>query len=166
MGKPERRQPIIAVCGAGRCDTTLDALAEEVGRRIADANALLICGGLGGVMAAACRGACAAGGTTIGILPGSDTLVANPDVRIPIATDMGEARNVIIVHTADAVIAIGGEYGTLSEIALARKAGRTVVGLRTWSLGQDATGQAHIVEVSSPEEAVAAALAYCGQRNS
>jgi uncharacterized protein (TIGR00725 family) len=83
MGKPERRQPIIAVCGAGRCDTTLDALAEEVGRRIADANALLICGGLGGVMAAACRGASAAGGTTIGILPGSDTLAANPDVRIP-----------------------------------------------------------------------------------
>lgn len=155
MDKPEQRQPIIAVCGAGRCDTTLDALAEEVGRRIADADALLICGGLGGVMAAACRGAGAAGGTTIGILPGSDTLAANPDVRIPIATNIGEARNV--------VIAIGGEYGTLSEIALARKAGRTVVGLRTWSLGQDAAGQAHIIEVSSPEEAVAAALACCGQ---
>ena len=161
MSEPFSRQPIIAVCGAGRCDDALDSLAEAVGRGIALAGAVLVCGGLGGVMAAACRGARAAGGLTIGLLPGADTHAANPDVLIPIATGMGEARNAIIVHTADAVIAVGGEYGTLSEIALARKAGRTVIGLQTWALGRDASGQAHVVAVETAEQAVVAALAGC-----
>jgi hypothetical protein len=161
MPEPAIRQPIIAVCGAGQCDTRLATAAEAVGRGIALAGAVLVCGGLGGVMAAACRGARAAGGLTIGILPGADTRAANPDVLIPIATGMGEARNVIIVRTADVVIAIGGEYGTLSEIALARKAGRAVVGLHTWALGQDEAGQPRIVVADTPEEAVAAALARC-----
>ena len=156
-----KRQPIVAVCGAGHADAALDAMAEAVGRGIAAAGAALVCGGLGGVMAAACRGARAAGGLTIGILPGADTRAANPDVLIPIATGMGEARNAIIVHTADVVIAVGGEYGTLSEIALARKIGRTVVGLNTWALGQSATGQPHLLIVNTPEEAVATALAHC-----
>jgi hypothetical protein len=149
------QQPIIAVCGAGRSETELDSLSEAVGRRIALAGAALICGGLGGVMAAACRGARTVGGVTIGILPGADRREANPDVLIPIATNMGEARNVIIVQTADAVIAIGGEYGTLSEIALARKMGRPVIGLQTWALGD-----AHIIAAQDPDEAVTFALQH------
>ena len=160
MREQTSRQPIIAVCGAGQCDAVLAAHAEAIGRGIALAGAVLVCGGLGGVMAAACRGARAAGGLTIGILPGSDTHAANPDVSVPIATGMGEARNMIIIHTADVVIAVGGEYGTLSEIALARKAERVVVGLHTWALGADAAGQPHVLAVDTPEAAVAAALAY------
>jgi uncharacterized protein (TIGR00725 family) len=161
LSEAGKRQPIIAVCGAGHCDAALAAQAEAVGRGIALAGAALVCGGLGGVMAAACRGARLAGGLTIGILPGGDPRAANPDVLIPIATGMGHARNVIIVQTADVVIAIGGEYGTLSEIALARKVGRAVIGLGTWSLGQGAAGQPHLLAVQTPEEAVAAALAHC-----
>lgn len=155
------RQPIIAVCGASHCDMALDALAEAVGHGIAASGAMLICGGLGGVMAAACRGARAAGGVTIGILPGLDTNAANPDVLIPIATGMGEARNAIIVRSAGAVIAIGGEYGTLSEIALARKIGLAVIGLRTWALGDDLHGHPHVQAADTPAAAVAAALAQC-----
>jgi uncharacterized protein (TIGR00725 family) len=155
------QKTIIAVCGAGQCGADVAALAEAVGRGIAMSGALLVCGGLGGVMAAACRGARAAGGITIGILPGADVSAANPDVLIPIATGLGEARNLIIVRTAAAVIAIGGEYGTLSEIALARKIGRAVIGLGTWDLGRDAAGRPHIETAETPEQAVAAALAHC-----
>lgn len=155
---PDRRQPIVAVCGAGVCDPQTAVLAEEVGRRIAEVNALLVCGGLGGVMEAACRGAAAAGGLAIGILPGADRSAANPFVHIPIATGMGHARNVLIVQTADVVIAISGEYGTLSEIALARKCGRRVIGLHTWSLGADADGHPHVIPAGNPTEAVALAL--------
>jgi hypothetical protein len=149
------QQPIIAVCGVGRSEPNLDFLAEAVGRSIALAGATLICGGLGGVMAAACRGARAAGGVTIGVLPGADRREANSDVLVPIATNMGQARNVIIVQTADVIIAIGGEYGTLSEIALARKIGRTVIGLRTWALGAE-----HVIEAAHPDEAVTLALQH------
>ena len=163
MFESGKRQPIIAVCGAGRCDAAQAAQAEAVGHGIALAGAALVCGGLGGVMAAACHGARQAGGLTIGILPGANRRAANPDVVIPIATGMGHARNVIIVQTADVVIAIGGEYGTLSEIALARKVGRMVIGLGTWGLGQDMASQPHLLEVHTPEEAVRAALAYCNQ---
>jgi len=154
---------MIAVCGAGHCGAALAALAEEIGRRAAEAGATLVCGGLGGVMAAACRGARAAGGVTVGILPGDDTSAANPHVLIPIASGMGEARNVLIVRTADVVIAVGGEYGTLSEIALARKLGRAVIGLHTWELGRDAQGNPHVLAVDTPEAAVAAALAQCSR---
>src|SRR5512137_2804296 len=118
------RRIIVGVIGAGTADPDLEQRAEEVGRRIAGQGWLLVCGGLGGVMAAACRGAREAGGTTVGILPGSDPAAANPDVDIPVATGFGEGRNVIIVRTADLLIAVGGEYGTLSEIAFALKAGK------------------------------------------
>lgn len=161
---PERRKPIIAVCGAGQCDGSIAALAELVGRGVAAAGATLVCGGLGGVMAAACRGARAANGITVGILPGTDASEANPDVLVPIATGLGEARNAIIVSTADVVIAIGGAYGTLSEIALARKLGRLVIGLRSWNLGRTESGEPHMLTVNSPEAAVAAALAHCKRR--
>jgi hypothetical protein len=151
------RYPVIAVCGAGTCDAATAALAEEVGRRIAEAGAALVCGGLGGVMEAACRGALAAGGLTIGILPGDNPAAANAAVRVPVASGMGQARNGIIVQTAAVIIAVGGAYGTLSEIALARKCGRPVIGLHTWDLGQDAQGNPHIIPAQTPAEAVALA---------
>lgn len=114
-------------------------------------------------MEAACRGARSAGGLTVGILPGSDIRAANPYVMVPVATGMGEARNAIIVQTAAAVIAVGGEYGTLSEIALARKRGKVVIGLHTWDLGTDPTGHPRVLRVDSPEEAVERALAAARQ---
>jgi hypothetical protein len=153
-----QRQPVIAVCGAGECNAQLASLAEEVGRRIAEAGAVLVCGGLGGVMEAACRGAVQAGGLTLGILPGSDSTAANTAVRVAVPTGMGHARNVIIVQTADVVIAVGGAYGTLSEIALARKCNRHVIGLATWDLGNDQQGHPHILAANNPADAVAQAL--------
>ena len=124
---------ILGVIGAGLADEETNRMAEEVGRLIGG-SALMICGGLGGVMEAAARGAKGAGGTTVGILPGSGTRDANAWIDIPVATGMGEARNMVIVRTADALIAVGGEYGTLSEIAFALKAGKPVIGLRTWDI--------------------------------
>jgi hypothetical protein len=156
------KHPVIAVCGAGTADAQLDELAEEVGRRIAEAGAMLICGGLGGVMEAACRGAVQAGGMTVGVLPGDSRRAANAFVQVPVATNMGHARNVIIVQTADVVIAIGGSYGTLSEIALARKCGRSVIGLHTWNLDAGSNEQVHVHPAYSPAEAVALALREVG----
>jgi hypothetical protein len=155
--QPVARHAVIAVCGAGTCDAATAALAEEVGRRIAESGAALICGGLGGVMEAACRGALAAGGLTIGILPGDEPAAANAAVQVAVASGMGQARNVIIVQTAAVVIAVGGAYGTLSEIALARKCGRPVIGLQSWELGQDAQGHPHIIPAQTAAEAVALA---------
>jgi uncharacterized protein (TIGR00725 family) len=109
-------------------------LAEEVGRGIAEAGAVLVCGGMGGVMEAACRGAKAAGGLTVGILPGPDRTGANEHVDIAIATGINEARNLAIIRTSDVLIAIGGSYGTLSEIGFALKAGKKVIGLKTWEI--------------------------------
>jgi uncharacterized protein (TIGR00725 family) len=159
-----RRRPTVAICGSGAEDSLLNQQAEEVGRLLAAAAVDLVCGGLGGVMAAACRGAFLAGGLTIGILPGNDSSTANPFVQIAVPTGMGHARNVIIVQTADVVIAVGGEYGTLSEIALARKAGRPVIGLGTWSLGSDPDGNAHVQPAATPATAVELALAYLRPR--
>lgn len=154
-----QHQPVIAVCGAGVCDAQLAAAAEAVGRMIAQRGAILVCGGRSGVMEAACRGAAAAGGITVGILPGERRDQANPYVQVPILTAMGQARNVIIVQTAAVVIAIGGEYGTLSEIALARKLGRPVIGLHTWELGADADGRPRVVLAQTADEAVKLAFA-------
>jgi hypothetical protein len=130
--------PYIGVCGAGLASARVEDLraAEEVGRLVAAAGGIVVCGGLGGVMEAACRGATGAGGVAVGLLPGADRNTANPFVSVAIPTGMGELRNGLIVRTADAVIAIGGEWGTLSEIALALKAGTPVVGLGTWDLGR------------------------------
>jgi uncharacterized protein (TIGR00725 family) len=127
-------QKIIGVIGSGFADGKTLHTAETVGRIIAKRGALLVCGGLGGVMEAAARGAKTEGGTTIGILPHPEKESANPFIDIPVATGFGEGRNVIIVRTADALIAIGGEYGTLSEIAFALKMGKTVIGLDTWDI--------------------------------
>jgi uncharacterized protein (TIGR00725 family) len=122
----------VAVVGPGSCSTGEEQLAEEVGRRVAQAGALVVTGGLGGVMAAACRGARAAGGTTVGLLPADTRAGANPWLSVAIPTGLGEGRNVLVVRAADALVAVGGEYGTLSEIAFALKIGRPVVGLSTW----------------------------------
>jgi uncharacterized protein (TIGR00725 family) len=120
---------IVGVIGGASAGSRVREEAFELGRRLAESGAILVCGGLGGVMEAACQGARASNGTTVGILPGSDTSAANPYVSIPVATGMGIARNAIIVRTADVLIAVDGSYGTLSEIAMALNLGKTVVQL-------------------------------------
>jgi len=155
----------IAVVGGSDATAPVVAAAEAIGAALASAGATLVCGGLGGVMAAACRGARSAGGTTIGILPGADPSVANPWVDVVIATGLGEARNALVIGSAGAVIAVDGEYGTLSEIALALRAGTPVVGVGTWSLirpdGQPDSG---IIPVEDPRQAVALAMRLASSR--
>jgi len=141
----------VAVAGPGEASAEERDAAEAVGRELARRGAVLVCGGLGGVMEAACRGAKQAGGTTVGILAGKDRSDANPFVDIAIATGLGQARNAVIVRAADAVVAIGGGYGTLSEIALALRRSKRVVGLGSW----DIEG---VEPAASPEAAVAAVL--------
>lgn len=125
--------PIVAVVG-GMVEADAERVAEEVGRLLAERGAIVLTGGLGGVMAAASRGAARAGGTTVGLLPGDDRGDANEWVAVALATGMGEARNALIARAAEALIAVGGEFGTLSEIALALKLGRPVVGIDTWEI--------------------------------
>jgi len=144
---------VIAVVGGGSAGADMLTAAETVGRKIAERGAMLVCGGLGGIMEAAAKGAKSAGGTTIGILPQPYRHDANPYIDVPIATGFGEGRNVFIIRTADVVIAVGGEYGTLSEIALALKSGKAVIGLGTW----DIKG---ILKADSPEHAVDLALTH------
>jgi uncharacterized protein (TIGR00725 family) len=157
---PHSKAPIVAVVGAGDCTgrPQEEEVAEAVGHALAEAGAILICGGRGGVMAAACRGAKSAGGLTIGVLPGNSAAEANPYVDIPIVTGMGEARNVIIVRTSHAVIAVGGEFGTLSEVAFALKLGRPVIGLGTWELSKEGHPVQVILRACTPAEAVQLAL--------
>ena len=152
------KQKIIAVIGGGQCTKKEARLAEEVGRELARRGALLVCGGLGGVMEAACRGASAEGGTTIGILPGDDRKAANPHVQIAIATGMGYARNIAVVKSARVVIAVGGSYGTLSEISYALQGGIPVIGLNTWSLSRNGKEDKSITPAQNPSEAVDKAL--------
>jgi uncharacterized protein (TIGR00725 family) len=141
----------VAVVGPGAARAEQLAAAELVGRELARRGAVLICGGLGGAMEAACRGAAEAGGTTIGILPGDDRAAANPHVEIAIPTGLGEARNALVVRAADALVAVGGGYGTLSEIAFGLRAGKPVVGVGSWAIEGVETAE-------TPEQAVAAAL--------
>ena len=154
----ENRKKIIAVIGAGQPSSEEASLAEEVGRQLARQGATLVCGGLGGIMEAACRGASSEGGTTIGILPGDSNRTANPYVQIPIVTGIGYARNVIVVKSAQAVIAVGGVYGTLSEIAHALQNSIPVIGLNTWSLSKNGIQDDAIITASSPLDAVTKAL--------
>src|SRR5207253_4054982 len=130
----------VAVIGAGDASAAELATAEDLGRELAGRGAVVVCGGLGGVMEAVCRGARAAGGTTVGILPGDDRSAANPHVTVAVATGLGEARNLLVVRTADAVVAVGGGFGTLSEIAFALRLGRPVIGIGTWELGPPGGG--------------------------
>jgi len=149
----------VAVCGAGVAGERDVAWAEEVGRLLAREGAVVVCGGLGGVMEAVARGASAEGGTSIGILPGSDRTGQASGLSYSIPTGMGEARNALVVRTADAVIAIGGEFGTLSEIALALKIGVPVIGLGTWELAKTGRPVLAFPAAEDPAEAVRLALA-------
>jgi uncharacterized protein (TIGR00725 family) len=145
----------VAVVGPGDARPEHESRAEEVGRLLAQAGSTVVCGGLGGVMEAACRGAKEAGGTTLGILPGSDRRTANRFVDVAVATGLGEARNALVVRAADGLIALGGGHGTLSEIALALKAGKPVVGVDSWEIdGVSVAGD--------PAAAVDAVLAAIG----
>ncbi len=148
----------VAVIGSAVCGQEVADLSREVGWEIARQGAVLVCGGRGGVMEAACRGAKEAGGLTVGILPGVVRSEANPYVDVPIVTGLGEARNAIVVRTADAVVAVSGGYGTLSEIGLALKMGRPVVGLGTWELQREGQPVDAVVQVDTPAQAVKAAL--------
>ena len=158
MKGPGRPRVHIGVIGEGVCSKATTARAERVGRALAAAGAIVLCGGLGGVMEAAARGAARVGGTVVGLLPGFQARDANRWITIPIVTGMDQARNVILVRSCDAVIAVGGRYGTLSEIALALKLGKPVVGLGTWRLAQPEGRRVPIVRARTPEEAVVLAL--------
>ncbi len=149
---------IIAVIGDSSCSAEEAKLAETVGEQLAQHGATIVCGGLGGVMEAACRGAWAKGGLTVGILPGEAPGSANPWVSIPVVTGIGEARNVAVVKSAQAVIAIGGGYGTLSEIAYALKSGIPVIGLNTWSLSRNGQESEGIIKIDNANEAVDKAI--------
>jgi len=164
----------VTVVGRGGPDVAAEILeaAEAVGRAVGDAGAILVCGGRDGVMEAACRGAKEAGGLTVGILPGLDRSEANAFVDVAVPTGMGEARNALVVRAADAVIAVDGGYGTLSEIALALVAGTPVVGIATWELrraetaGGEAMPDTGIVPAAGASDAVAVALALAEARRS
>ena len=149
---------IIGVIGGSQTTPEVLAQAESVGRELARRGVTLICGGLGGVMEAACRGAQQAGGTTIGVLPGEDRNAANPYVTLPIVTGVGRARNVIIVLTAEALIAVDGGYGTLSELGFALQFGRPVIGIGTWRFSNGAEDDASVVRCDDAVDAVDKAI--------
>ena len=155
---------IIAVIGNSSCSPKEAKLAETVGELLAQQGVTVICGGLGGVMEAVCRGAKSKGGLTVGILPGKNSSMANPWVDIPVVTGIGEARNVAVVKSAQAVIAIGGSYGTLSEIAFALKSNIPVIGLNTWSLSRNGQAEDSIIRVQSATEAVDKAISLVKRR--
>jgi uncharacterized protein (TIGR00725 family) len=150
----------VAVIGGANASGEDRSRAEAIGAALARAGATVVCGGLGGVMEAACRGARAAGGLTVGILPGNDRAAANPWVDVVIPTGLGETRNALVVEAADVIVAVGGEYGTLSEIALALRAGKPVIGVATWTLiypsGAAATD---IITAADPGQAADLAMA-------
>jgi uncharacterized protein (TIGR00725 family) len=147
----------VAVVGSGVATDELYEKAREVGRLIAERGATVVCGGLSGVMEAAARGATEAGGMVIGILPDEDRRRQNGYLTYSVATGAGQTRNLAVVCSGDVVIAVGGEYGTLSEIGLARKVGRPVVVLEGWDLGE------HVSAASSPKEAIEAAFRLLGR---
>ena len=158
----KKKNRFIAVIGGSQPSSQEAKLAEEVGRALARQGAVLVCGGLGGVMEAACRGASSEGGITVGILPGDNRQAANPYVQIPIVTGIGYARNVAVVKSAQAVIAVGGSYGTLSEIAHALQSNIPVIGLNTWSLSRNGQPDNSIIPAQNPAEAVSKALNLSG----
>ncbi|HZY64558.1 MAG TPA: TIGR00725 family protein [Rubrobacteraceae bacterium] len=153
---PPERTPYIAVIGAGEATDALYERGYEIGRRVAEHGGIVVCGGLGGIMEAAAKGAIEAGGVAIGILPDEDRKRSNEYLSYSVATGMGHARNLSVICSADVVIAVGGGYGTLSEIGLARKVGRPVVVLESWEL------DGHTASASSPEAAVEAAFEALG----
>ncbi len=152
--------PYVAVIGASEASDNQLLLARRVGQLLAEHGAVMVCGGLGGVMEAACEGVAAAGGTAIGLLPGLRRSDANPHVSIALATGLGELRNGLIVRAADAVIAIGGGWGTLSEVALALRVGTPLFLLDSWAAvrGASSVEEQIGIQVNEPEEAVRRSL--------
>jgi uncharacterized protein (TIGR00725 family) len=155
---------IIGVIGDSSCSPKEAKLAETVGELLAQRGATIVCGGLGGVMEAVCRGAKSKGGLTVGILPGKNSSTANPWIDIPVVTGLGEARNAVVAKSAQAIIAIGGNYGTLSEIAYALKSSISVIGLNTWSLSRNGQEDDSIIKVQSATEAVDKAISLVKRR--
>jgi len=149
---PVQRKPIVAIVGAGKCSKKLRDAAAEVGKYIAEHGGIVICGGMGGIMEGAARGAKEGGGMTIGILPTAEREDANEFIDIVIPTGFGEARNVMVARTADVVIAFPGKYGTLSEMAFALHARKPVISINAWKLGDE------IVQVETPLEAAKLAM--------
>jgi len=145
---------IVAVIGGAQASTSDIKLAEEVGALLAKKGLALVCGGLGGVMEAACKGAVTEGGITVGILPGENRSSANPYVQLPIVTGIGIARNLAVVKSAQVVIAVGGSYGTLSEIAFARQSGIPVIGLNTWNISKNGREDDTIIRADTASDAV------------
>jgi uncharacterized protein (TIGR00725 family) len=156
--KAAHARTYIAVVGSAEPGGDTDAAAEAVGRELARRGAVIVCGGRGGVMEAAARGARAEGGDVVGLLPGTDRSEGNPHLTIALATGMGELRNGLVVRAADAVIAIGGEFGTLSEIAFALRTSKPVIGLETWELAKAGKNVPAIERASDPHDAVERAL--------
>ena len=165
MAKPEgSRQMIISVIGGSEPPPGAEEVAERLGGELAKRGAIVACGGLWGVMAAVCRGAKEAGGTTIGILPGVDPTVANPWVDIPICTGVSYARNLAVVLTGRAVVAVDGAYGTLSEIGHALANDIPVIGLDTWTLSRKGIEEQKIIVARDPEDAADKAIQASKQR--
>ncbi|UCG53933.1 MAG: TIGR00725 family protein [Dehalococcoidia bacterium] len=152
------KKRLIAVIGGSQATLKELKTAEDVGRELAKRGAAVVCGGLGGVMEAACRGAASEGGVTIGILPGESRNDANQYVQIPIVTGMGYARNVAVAKSAQAVIAIGGSYGTLSEIGHAIQSDIPVIGIDTWSLSKGGEPNSSIISAENATDAVGKAF--------
>ncbi len=153
-----QKRKFISVIGGSQSSAREIRLAEEVGRELARKGVVLVCGGLGGIMEAACRGASSEGGITIGILPGDSREQANPYVQFPIVTGIGYARNAVVAKSGQAVIAIGGSYGTLSEIAYALQSKIPVIGLGTWSLSRNGQPDDSVIPMEDPVKAVDKAL--------
>ncbi|MBI2165425.1 MAG: TIGR00725 family protein [Chloroflexi bacterium] len=157
---------LISVIGGSNANGEYLDLAYQVGQELARRGAIVVCGGLAGIMKSVCKGAKEAGGTTIGILPGNDPGEANPYVDLPICTGIGYARNVIVVKSGRAVIAIDGAFGTLSEIGHALGDAIPVIGLRTWNISQDNKVARYIIPANDPVDAVEKAIAAARQRSS
>jgi uncharacterized protein (TIGR00725 family) len=152
-------KPIISVVGPANCTEEQAETAEAVGRLLAQQEAVVVCGGRGGVMEAACKGAVSVGGITVGILPGSEASEGNPYLTVALPTGLGETRNALVARAGQAMIAIGGSYGTLSEIALALKIGQKVIGLETWSARDHAGQELGLLMAKNALEAVTMAMA-------
>lgn len=149
---PVEKKPVVAIIGAGKCSKKLRDSAALVARYVAKNGGVVVCGGLGGVMEGAARGAWEAGGTSIGILPSEDKSDANKFITHVIPTGFGDARNMMVIRTADAVVAFPGKYGTLSEMAFALKAGKPVISISAWKLGEE------IIAMDDPQEAAEKAM--------
>ena len=152
--KGKRLRRLIGVIGTSTASEEVYALARETGRLLAERGCVVVCGGRGGVMEAVCRGVHEAGGLSVGLLPGADKSEANPYVDIPLPTGLGEVRNFAVVSSSEALISIGGAYGTLSELGFALRQGKRVVGLKTWRIKNELGEDVPMIEAATPKEAV------------